>query len=246
MPEERVAIQPPSVEYVKLSGKWPQVQPWAPSWRSRSGPKTPACTRASCDVASTDSTRFRRPMSIEITGRPSSGSAARLPEMLDPPPNGITTASCSRAALTTAATWSSSAGRTTTSGSRPRSPRRWRIRSVRLLPRPCTTRSWSSVETCSAPRASSSSALSLAGSPAGGISRSSKEMALVPGRRTSRPRKRSMKGASSGLPSWVKETSSSPQPHHFIAAGVASPWCMRRLDDIGARAALDDRCPHPS
>ena len=30
MPEERVAIQPPSVEYVKLSGKWPQVQPWAP------------------------------------------------------------------------------------------------------------------------------------------------------------------------------------------------------------------------
>ena len=61
---------------------------------------------------------------------------ARLPEMLDPPPNGITTASCSRAAATTAATSSSSAGRTTTSGSRPRSPRRWRIRSVRLLPRP--------------------------------------------------------------------------------------------------------------
>ena len=206
MPEERVAIQPPSVEYVKLSGKWPQVQPWAPSWRSRSGPKTPACTRASCDVASTDSTRFRRLMSIEITGRFSPGSAARLPEMLDPPPNGITTASCSRAALTTAATWSSSAGRTTTSGSRPRSPRRWRIRSVRLLPRPCTTRSWSSVETCSAPRASSSSALSPAGSPAAGISRSSKAMALVPGRRTSRPRTRSMKGASSGLPSWVKET----------------------------------------
>ena len=94
MPEERVAIQPPSVECVKLSGKWPQVQPWALSWRSRSGPKTPACTRASCEVASTDSTRFRRPMSIEITGRVSSRSASRLPEMLDPPPNGITTASC--------------------------------------------------------------------------------------------------------------------------------------------------------
>src|SRR5918994_108373 len=50
MPEERVAIQPPSVECVKLSGKWPQVQPWALSWRSSSGPKTPACTRASRDV----------------------------------------------------------------------------------------------------------------------------------------------------------------------------------------------------
>ena len=55
-----MAIQPPSVEYVKLSGKCPQVQPWAFSWRSSSGPNTPACTRASCEVASTDSTRFMR------------------------------------------------------------------------------------------------------------------------------------------------------------------------------------------
>ena len=83
MPEDRVAIQPPSVEYVKLSGKCPQVQPWAFSWRSRSGPKTPACTCASWDVASIDSTRFMRPMSIEITGRLSPDSASRLPEMLE-------------------------------------------------------------------------------------------------------------------------------------------------------------------
>ncbi len=27
MPDERVATQPPSVEWVKLSGKWPRVQP---------------------------------------------------------------------------------------------------------------------------------------------------------------------------------------------------------------------------
>ena len=154
--------------------------------------------------------------------------------MLDPPPNGITTASSSRAALTTAATSSSPAGRTTTSGIRPRSPRRWRIRAVRLLPLPCTTRSRSVVENCSGPTASSRSALRRAGSAAAGISRSSKPMALVPGRRTSRPRTRSMKGASSGLPSWVKKTSSSPQPHHFIAAGVAPPRDIRGLDHSAA------------
>ena len=208
---------------MKLSGKCPHVHPAAFSWRSRSGPKTPACTRASCDVASTSSTRFSLAMSTEITGRVSPGSASRLPEMLDPPPNGITTASFSTAALTMAATSSSVAGRTTTSGSRPRSPRRWRIKSVRLLPRPCTTRSRSSVETCSGPTASTRSALSPAESAVAGISRSSKARAPVPGRRTSRLRTRSMKGARSGLPSWLNETSSSPHPHHFIATGVTPP-----------------------
>jgi len=38
IPLERVAIQPPSVECVNESGKWPAVQPWALSWRSSSGP----------------------------------------------------------------------------------------------------------------------------------------------------------------------------------------------------------------
>ena len=79
-------------------------------------------------------------MSIEITGRaPRLGLEAARDAR--PAAERDHTASCSRAAPTTAATWSSPAGRTTTSGSRPRSPRRWRIRSVRLLPRPCTTRS---------------------------------------------------------------------------------------------------------
>ena len=235
MPDERVAIQPPSVECVKLSGKCPQVQPWAFSWRSKFGPKTPAWTRASWDVASTESTRSMRLMSIEITGRVSPGSGSRLPEMLVPPPNGITTASSSRAASTTATTSSSVAGRTTTSATRPRSPRRWRTRSVRLLPRAWTTRSCSSVETCPAPTASSRSDLSPAGSTDGGTSRSPNAIGRVPGRRTSSSRWRSMKGASSGLPSWVKEMLSSPQPHHFIGARVAPSRYMRRLDHSSVR-----------
>ncbi len=45
-----------------------------------------------------------RVMSTEITGRVSPGSASRLPEMLDPPPNGMTTASASRAARIKATT----------------------------------------------------------------------------------------------------------------------------------------------
>jgi hypothetical protein len=43
-----------------------------------------------------------------------------------------------------------------------------------------------------------------------------------------------MNGASSGLPSWVKTTSSTPQPHHFIAVGVAPPWDIRALDHSAA------------
>ena len=39
MPDERVAIQPPRVEWVKLSGKCPSVQPCAFSCSSRCGPK---------------------------------------------------------------------------------------------------------------------------------------------------------------------------------------------------------------
>ena len=53
-------------------------------------------------------------MSTEIDGRVSSGGASRLPEMFDPPPNGITTASASSAAASTAATCVLAAGRTTT------------------------------------------------------------------------------------------------------------------------------------
>ena len=133
MPDERVAIQPPSVEWVKLSGKWPSVQPRALSCSSSRGPKAPAWTRARRDVSSIASTRSSRAMSTETTGRCSSAGASRLPEMFEPPPNGITTASASSAAAMTASTAASSPGRTTTSGSRPRSPRRWRTRSLQAL-----------------------------------------------------------------------------------------------------------------
>ena len=51
-----------------------------------------------------------------MTVRVSSRGASRLPEMLVPPPNGITTASASSAALRISTTAVSSPGRTTTSG----------------------------------------------------------------------------------------------------------------------------------
>ena len=144
MPEERVAIQPPRVEWVKLSGKWPSVQPRAFSCSSRWGPNTPGCTRASRARSSSASTRSMRVRSTEITGRVSAAGASRLPEMFVPPPKGITTASASSAARRTASTSSSEPGRTTASGRGPTSPRRCRTRSRRLLPRACTIRSRSS------------------------------------------------------------------------------------------------------
>ena len=66
MPDERVAIQPPSVLWVKLSGKWPRVQPRRPSCASMSGPSAPAWIRARPDSSSMSSTLFIRPMSSEI------------------------------------------------------------------------------------------------------------------------------------------------------------------------------------
>ena len=217
MPEERVATQPPSVECVKLSGKWPSVQPRALSWVSRSGPKIPACTRASRERGSISSTRSRRPMSTDTTVRGSPAGASRLPEMFVPPPKGITTASASSAASRTAVTAASSPGRTTTSGTRPMSPRRWRTRSRKLLPRACPTRSAGSVETYGAPTAASSAACSSPASDGSGISRSSKRSARVTTRPMSMSRWWRMNGRSAGLSAWVKPAPSTPQPHHFIS-----------------------------
>ena len=163
-----MAIHPPSVEWVKLSGKWPSVHPCALSCRSRSGPNAPAWTRARPEGASTASTRFSLVTSSEMTVRRSCAGASRLPEMLVPPPNGISTASASRAARMTAATSSSSAGLTTTSGSRPRSPPRCRTRSRRLLPRAWTTRSSGSVDRPS-PTAVSRAAARAASSDGSGM-----------------------------------------------------------------------------
>ena len=116
--------------------------------RGRGRRSRPARARAG-SAGSISSTRSRRPMSTDTTVRGLAlAGASRLPEMFVPPPNGITTASASSAALRTAVTAASSPGRTTTSGTRPMSPRRWRTRSRRLLPRAWPTRSAGSVERC--------------------------------------------------------------------------------------------------
>ena len=97
IPDDRVAIQPPSVEWVKLSGKWPNVQPFALSCSSRRGPSTPAWTRAERATSSISSTRSILRTSTDITVRVSVSGGSRLSEMFVPPPKGITTASCARA-----------------------------------------------------------------------------------------------------------------------------------------------------
>ena len=62
MPDERVAIQPPSVECVKVSGKWPSVQPLGVELRLEVAGRTrrPARARAARWRRSS-STRFSRP-----------------------------------------------------------------------------------------------------------------------------------------------------------------------------------------
>ena len=104
IPDERVAIQPPSVEWVKLSGKCPAVQPRALSCSSSAGPKTPGWTRASRAASSMADTPSMRLRSSETTVRLSSAGTSRLPEMFVPPPKAMTTASASSAARTAAAT----------------------------------------------------------------------------------------------------------------------------------------------
>ena len=175
MPEERVAIQPPSVECVKLSGKCPTVQPRELSWRSSSGPRTPACTRASREAPSISSTRSMRPRSTDTIGRSLGGG--RLEAARDVRPAAERDHARRRPAAQRAgraATCASSTGRTTASGSRPSSPRRWRTRSRRLLPRAWTTRSSAAMETCSAPTAAASAARSPSGSAGAGTVRSPK------------------------------------------------------------------------
>ena len=215
IPDERVAIQPPRVECAKLSGKWPAVQPRAPSCSSRSGPNTPACTRARPDASSISSTRLIRSMSTDTTGRPSSSGGSRLPEMFVPPPNGISTQSSFNAAPTMASTSGSPPGRTTASGTRPTSPLRWRTRSRRHFPRAWTTRSSGSVDT--SPTAASSSARRSSGRFGSATSTSSNGIGRAVGRSMSTSSHLRMNGASSGLSSWVNATCSCPQPHHFMA-----------------------------
>ena len=103
MPEERVAIQPPSVEWVKLSGKWPSVQPLRVEL-----PLEVRTERAGLDPGEAGRRVHRRALgacratSSETTVRAPRPGASRLPEMLVPPPNGMSTASASSTARTTA------------------------------------------------------------------------------------------------------------------------------------------------
>ncbi|MPN34181.1 hypothetical protein SDC9_181674 [bioreactor metagenome] len=110
MPVDRVAIQPPSVEWVNESGKCPIVQPRRPSCSSICGPSAPAWIRASPDSSSISSTLVIRPRSTETTVRRSAGIGSRAPTMFEPPPNGISTASASTQVSTICCTWASSAG----------------------------------------------------------------------------------------------------------------------------------------
>ena len=153
--------------------------------------------------------------------------------MLVPPPNGITTASASSAALQDLddRVLVSRAARRRPAR-RPRSPRRWRTRSRRLLPRAWTTRSSGSSETYSSPTARSSAARRSSLSCGSGTSSSSNASGRAEVLSTSIPRCFPRNGLKPGLSSWEKETPSSPHPHHFIAAVLAGSCrhCSHGLD----------------
>ena len=156
MPDERVAIQPPSVEWAKLSGKWPSVQPRAFSCSSSAGPNAPAWTSASA-----------RPASMRARGRAARGRRRRPCAARRPAPRGCRRCSCRRRTGSRPRRRRAPRagpprppprrpGGLRRPGSRPSSPRRWRTRSRRLLPRAWTTRSIGSLETRSAPTAAAS------------------------------------------------------------------------------------------
>ena len=100
MPDERVAIQPPSVEWVKLSGKWPNVQPRALSCSSRSRAEARRPGRGRGATASSISSTRSMPADVDRDDR--ARLVARRPRgcrrCCVPPPNGISTASASSAA----------------------------------------------------------------------------------------------------------------------------------------------------
>ena len=110
MPEERVAIQPPSVLWVKLSGKWPMVQPRRPSCvldvRAEHAGLDPGEPGLLVDLE-----HLVHPTQVEGDhGARLVGRRLRLPEMLLPPPKGMSTASAATARSTIRCTSSSSPG----------------------------------------------------------------------------------------------------------------------------------------
>ncbi len=140
--------------------------------------------------------------------------------MLVPPPNGMTTTSCAMAAAMIATTSSSVSGYTIRSGRRPRSPRRMRRRSRRLLPYVCTTRSIGSDVIWPGRRTCSSAVANASPTTGGSIESSSKSITWSLGPSRSMPSWSRTNGARSGLSSWVKDTRSSPQPHHFMCCTI--------------------------
>ena len=221
MPDERVAIQPPSVEWVKLSGKWPSVQPRALSCALEVGAED-----AGLHARQARRRRRSRARGPGGRGRPrspcgvSSSGASRLPEMFVPPPNGMT----HRVGGQRRGQDGRDLGLVGRAAPRRRgaaraSPRRWRTRSRRLLPRACTTRS-NGVGRTRAPRRPRPRARPAARARAPRRARraSSKARGGSVTRPRSSPRWRSTNGPSAGLSSALNATPSSPHPPHFIAA----------------------------
>ena len=100
-PAERVATQPPTVEYSNDCGAWPSVTPSAARRRSASGPSRPAASVAVWERRSTVTPVSRRRSSAITPAKPSlTGSTP--PTTLVPPPNGTTAIRASAQAASTA------------------------------------------------------------------------------------------------------------------------------------------------
>ncbi len=93
-PPERVAIQPPSVEYSKLCGKCRRLSPCGLSCASSAGPSAPAWIRAAREARSTSITRSIRRRSIITAAlwRWSSMRGSTPPTTLLPAPKGVSDA----------------------------------------------------------------------------------------------------------------------------------------------------------
>ncbi len=175
MPDERVAIQPPSVEWVKLSGKWPSVQPRRVELLLELRAEHAGLHAREARPASISSTRSMRPRStrddraVLAGGRLEAAGDVRAAAERDDDRVGVERGAQDRRDLRLVAR----AARRRRAAGRGRRVR-WRTRSRRLLPRAWTTRSSASAETWAAPTAASSAARRSGASAGSGTSSSSK------------------------------------------------------------------------
>ena len=163
MPDDRVATQPPSVEWVNESGKWPSVQAARVQLRLQVG----------AEHAGLDARQPRRPR--RPRGRGSSGPCRAVTTTRVSPSSALQRARDRRAAAerddhrvalggeraSTAAPRPRCPGRRRRRCTRWKSPLRVRIRSRTLRPAQWTTRASSSVSTFSAPTTDASAASHL-------------------------------------------------------------------------------------